>query len=60
MATKVFVAGNAVAPFTAFALRSDTTSGRPGSLRAPALLSELAGARLRPRHAEPEPEPGLP
>jgi hypothetical protein len=60
MPTRVVIAGSAFAPFAAFALRSGTTSGRSGSLRAPAVLSYLIGARLRRRHAEQEPEPGLP
>ena len=60
MATRVVVPGSAVVQFTALAFRSGTTSGWPASLRAPAVVSELIGARLRGRHAGPEPEPGLP
>jgi hypothetical protein len=60
MATRVDVAGSAVAPFTAFVFGSRTTSGRPGSLRAPTVVSELTGVRLRRRHAGPELDPDLP
>jgi hypothetical protein len=60
MATRVVVAGSALVPFTAFVFGSGTTSGRPGSLCALAVVSERIGARLRRRHGGAEPEPGFP
>ena len=60
MATRVVVPGSAVVQFTALAFRPGTTSGRPASLRAPAVVSELTGARLRRPRTGPEPDPGLP